>query len=85
MDQNEDERTELKICFENNYLYQFSNTIALKNTGFSDFRGKTKVKILINLNNVKYLSIKSDSGSNNNNKLNLKKKNFEKKNKKRRK
>lgn len=66
MDQNDDEKKELQICFENNHLYQFSNTIALKNTGFSDFRGKIKVKLLINLSNAKYISIKSDSGSNKN-------------------
>lgn len=66
MDQNEEEKKELKICMENNHLYQFSNTIALKNSGFSDFRGKTKIKLLININNVKYLSIKADSGSNSN-------------------
>jgi len=78
MDQSEDEKKELSICRENNHLYQFSNTIALKNTGFSDFQGKAKIMLLINLNNVKYLSIKTDSGSNKNSKLNIKKKVFDK-------
>ncbi len=78
MDKNDDEKNELKICMEGNLdLYQFSNTIALKNTGFSDFRGKTKMKILINLNNVKFLSIKIDSGSNTNNNINIKRRVFD--------
>jgi len=75
MDQNQDEKKELKICNEeHNQLYQFSNSIALKNTGFSDFTGKTKIRMIFNLNNLRYLSIKLDSGSNfNNNKINIKK------------
>ena len=74
LEKNEEEKKELSICSNNANIYQFSNTIALKNTGFSDFRGKTNIKMLINIQNLIYISVKTDTGSNynTNNKLNEK-------------
>ncbi len=78
MSQNEDEKNELKICKDNKLQYQFSNTIALKNTGFSDFLGKIKIILLVKIDNVNFLSIKTDSGSNSHNKkINIKNKIFD--------
>ena len=71
LDENDKEKIELKICSENSKIYRFTNTLALKNIGFSNFSKKISIKILINIRNAKFLSIYTLKNPNVDSKSNL--------------